>query len=231
MIDRCAGAQWYSTPNFWNGGVSQPATISVEPEIALFQIIIYGELFCSSMRAAFEPALELPRFALDMRMDFINYCIPDQACWAAYVGLEVLYIGPYAPNDWDAIHQIRQNQVGLIHILKCRTWREAWETVRHQIGPDFDEEWRQEMWHSAVQMQGLDGLEMLRPGGVEKWRHRLEEMRNKIEALDSRFRPSVHKFGLHEHSASDSPSMADEVFVCKDLLAAMKRRIRFGQDR
>ena len=51
------------------------------------------------------------------------------------------------------------------------------------MGPDFDEERRQQMWHFAVQMQGLSVLEMLRPGGVEKWRDRLEEMRRKMEAF------------------------------------------------
>jgi hypothetical protein len=166
------------------------------------------------MRAALEPALQLPRFDLDTRMNFIKYCIPDWACWLAYKGMEVLNVGPYASGDHMTIVQLFPDQVGLNHILNCRTWREAWETVRHQIGPDFTEEWRQEMWHSAVQMQGLEGLEMLRAGGVEKWRHRLQDIRGKIEALDPESRPSMHKFGFQEHRASDSTSMADEVHAC-----------------
>ena len=107
--------------------------------------------------------------------------------------------------------------MGLDHILHCRTWREAWEAVQHAIGPDFDEEWRQKMWHAAVQMQGLEGLEMLQPvggGGVEKWRPRLKEMRGKIEALHATSRPLVHEFGAYQHPASDSPCMGDEVHVC-----------------
>jgi hypothetical protein len=214
MIDHCAGQQWYATPDFWDGGVSDANTINVEPTRSLLQIIIYGELFCSSMRAALEPALGHPRFDLDTRLDFIKYCIPDWVCWLAYEGLEVRKVGPYASDDHKIIAQLEPDQVGLNHILRCRTWREAWEAVRRQIGPDFDEEWRQQMWHSAVQMQGLDGLEMLRPGGVEKWRRRLEEIRGKIEALGQASRPAVHKFGRHKNPASDAPSMADEVYVC-----------------
>jgi hypothetical protein len=60
------------------------------------------------------------------------------------------------------IVKIDLDQVRLNHILNCRTWREAWETVFRQIGPDFEWERRQEMWHSVVQIQGLQGLEMLR---------------------------------------------------------------------
>jgi hypothetical protein len=150
MIDRCAGAQWYAMPNFWDGGVSDAATISFEPTRPLLQIIIYGELFCSSMRAALEPASQLPRFNLGMRLDFIKYCIPNWACWISYNGLDVRDIGPYASADNSIISQLEPDQVCLDHILHCRTWREAWETVRHQIGPDFDQEWLQRLWHSAV---------------------------------------------------------------------------------
>jgi hypothetical protein len=38
--------------------------------------------------------------------------------------------------------------------------------------------------------------------------------RRRIEALDSRFRSRMHKFGVREHTAFDSPSMAAEVYVC-----------------
>lgn len=80
MIDRCAGAQSYAMPNFWDGSVSDAANISFEPTRRLLKIIIYGELFCSSMRADLEPASQLPRFNLGMRLDFIKYCIHDWAC-------------------------------------------------------------------------------------------------------------------------------------------------------
>lgn len=219
MIDRCAGAQWSSTPNFWDGGVSDAASISVEAERSLFQIVIYGELFASSMRASYEPKPAehdvSPRFDLETRLDYIKYCIPDPMCWHGYEGLTVLPVGPYASADNKAISAQLDpgDQVGLNHILNCRTWREAWAAVRTHIGPDFDDQWRQDMWHSAVQMQGLEGLEMLRPGGVEKWRARLVEMRENIQALDPSREPGLHRFGRRQKTATDAPSMAAEVRI------------------
>ena len=70
------------------------------------------------------------------------------------------------------------------------------------------------MWHSAVQMHGLEGLEMRRPSGVEKWRQRLEDMRAQIKALDPASRLTVRKFGRRGRPALDAPCMADEVRVC-----------------
>lgn len=213
MIDKCAGAQWYDTPNYWYGGVSDPETIGFDPPRSKFQIVIYGELFSTTMKAAHEPGLALPRFDLDTRLDYVKYCIPDPMCYSGYRGMKPLAVGPYASGDRNIISQIEDDQVRLYHILNCRTWREAWEAVWHQIGPDFDEQWRQQMWESAVQMQGLEGLEMLRPGGVEKWRSRLVEMRREIEELDERFKPEVHKFGSQEHETSDAPNLAADIYV------------------
>lgn len=95
MIDRCAGAQWYSTPNFCNGGVSNANTVSIEPTRSLFQIIIYGEFLASSMRAFYKPDLGLPRFDYEFKMDYVKYCIPDQTR-DSYEGMTILPIGPYA---------------------------------------------------------------------------------------------------------------------------------------
>ena len=75
IIDRCAGQQFYDQdpPEF--------ASIDVEPEEALFQIIIYGELFGSTMDAILDlPGSGNRRFDLEMRLDFINYCIPSWKC-------------------------------------------------------------------------------------------------------------------------------------------------------
>jgi len=243
MIDRCAGTQWYAAPDFWNGGVSDPNTISLEPTRSLFQIAIYGELFASSMSAFLEPELGLPRFDHDFRMDYIKYCIPDPMC-GSYEGMTVLAVGPYIKLDEPSTHnklmpehnldQVNLNhvldgrykynklmpeeefdQVGLNHLLRCRTWTEAWSSVREEIGPDFEEEWRQQMWHSAVQLHGLEGLEMLRPGGVEKWRSRLEAIRNAVERMEARHKPKEPIFGRRqENRVWESPNMAAEVNIC-----------------
>ncbi|KAL8694131.1 MAG: hypothetical protein Q9218_001184 [Villophora microphyllina] len=218
MIDRCAGSQWYATPNFWQGGVSNPATIFLEPTKSLFQFVIYGELFASSMRAFIEPRLDLPWFDHDFRMDYIKYCIPDHMC-ESYQGMTVLPIGPYADltreTDWknDLMPLRDQDQVGLDYLLACRTWTEAWQRVRLAIGPDFEEEWRQRMWESAVQVQGLEGLEMLRPGGPEKWRYRLEVMRSGIERLEHGDKPKEFEFSRWKRLVSESPNLALEVGV------------------
>ncbi|MCJ1456383.1 hypothetical protein MMC28_006744 [Mycoblastus sanguinarius] len=188
LIDRCAGAQWYNQSNFWSGGVSDAASISAEPERALFQIVIYSELFASSMRAAIDPKASQLRFDLGMRLDFIRYCIP---------------------------RFFNADQEALRHILCCRRWCEAWDHVRHSIGPDFEEEWRQRLWHSAVEMQGLEGLEMLNgPEGIEKWRPWLEDIMEKIEVLDKRYKPREYLFGSWGDIASDAPCMFGEVVMC-----------------
>lgn len=244
MIDRCAGKQWYDVPDFWNGGRSDANTIMVEPERSLFQIIIYGELFSSTMDAVVTPDAPTSRFDLDMRLDFIKYCIPDYMCWLGYDGgpdnnraMEVLPVGPYtpckridvmAPAEVDELTELERfnlatidhakgitaDQVGLNHILTCRTWREAWEEVRFSIGLNFDEKWRQKLWHAAVQQQGWDGLEMLRPGGVEKWRGRLQEIIDSIRAMPASSMPKIYRYGSRALEASDAPCMADEILVC-----------------
>lgn len=215
MIDRCAGAQWYQNPEFWYGGVSNPATISIEPARSLFQFVIYGELFASSMRAFLEPRSNLPWFDHDFRMDFIKYCIPDPMC-QSYEGMTVLPIGAYGTQSEESelMPERDCDQVGLDYLLQCRTWTEAWQRVRHAIGPDFKQEWRQQMWQSAVQTQGLEGLEMLRPGGLEKWRPRLKAMRSCIERLESADKPNDIILSRHwEKAVSESPGMALEVAV------------------
>ena len=228
MIDRCAGAQWYATPDFWDGGVSDANTIYCEPQRTLFQVAIYGELFSSAMSEVLEPVglrASPPRFDLATRFDYWKYCVPDWLCIQDCEAGPVKHKGPYARGTQsfepffnergEEERQPHDDQGAMIHVLQCRTWTEAWERVRRDIGPDFEEKWRQELWMSIVQIQGLGGLEMLRPGGVEKWRLRLEEMRRKIEGLDRQLRPWVHTYGMHGCPAGDAPGMADEVGICK----------------
>jgi hypothetical protein len=133
------------------------------------------------------------------------------------------------------------DQIALQHVLNTRRWRESWKSVRGQVGGDFTipdvdmnsddtdgheevvpimgpgyhdlyESWRQHIWDSAVQYQGLEGLEMLRPGGVEKWKGRLQEIRGRVEKLESK--PKGFTFGRRENPAGVYPCLADEVFIC-----------------
>ena len=103
MIDRAAGVQWYQQEDFWNGGASDAYTIHAEPVRALFQIIIYGELFGSGIRKYLDPNSNHPCHSLDTRLDYIKYCIPDVACWHNArddpYHPQVLPTGPYAPRN------------------------------------------------------------------------------------------------------------------------------------
>ncbi|KAF9069892.1 hypothetical protein BDP27DRAFT_663743 [Rhodocollybia butyracea] len=123
-IDKMAGVRWYETENFWEGGVSEAVTIYTESGRAAFQIIIYGELFASSMQAYLEPDKNLPKFDLDVRLDYIKYCIPDWVC-KSYPGMEVLPVGPYAGDR----KQLPGDQIALQHLLTCRRWNKLWRSV------------------------------------------------------------------------------------------------------
>lgn len=211
LIDKAAGKQWYSTPNYWNGGVSDAGSIDCEADRAMYQIIIYGELFASTMQAHLQPVLNLPRFDFHFRVDYIRYCIPDWICQEGSPGLgKPLPVGPYDPEREDDI-LLPGDQIALQHVLTCRRWRESWERVRHQIGEDFEEGWRQNIWHSAVQSQGLEGLEMFTPEGLEAWRSRLVAMREQIQRLEEK--PEMYQFGRENNPAYEYPSMASEMLV------------------
>ncbi|KAH7369514.1 hypothetical protein BKA65DRAFT_486424 [Rhexocercosporidium sp. MPI-PUGE-AT-0058] len=211
LIDKAAGVQWYSAPDFWDGGVSDPATISCDPPRTMFQIITYGELFSSTFQAFLEPEKSLPRFDIHMRLDFIRYCIPDYICFLGPPGME----RPEAVGPYDPVRIVEDRpdhaQVAMRHVLLCRRWREAWEQVRHQAGGDFEDGWRQDMWKSFVECQGLEGLGMIRPGVVALLRERLLTARKQIEKLESQ--PQRYKFGRYENPGTAYPDLVKEVFI------------------
>lgn len=211
LIDKAAGKQWYSAPDFWEGGVSDAATIHCDPPRTMFQIIIYGELFSSTFEAFLQPEKNLPHFDIHMRLDFIRYCIPDYICFFGAPGTErPKPVGPYDPVR---IVEERPDhaQVAMRHVLLCRRWTEAWEEVRRQVGGDFEDGWRQDMWKSYVEGQGLEGLAMIRPGTVEPMQERLLTARRQIEELD--VQPQTYKFGKYENPATAHPIMVKEVFL------------------
>lgn len=81
-IDGMAGEQWQSVDDFWGDGVSEAETLKTESDLAAFHIIIYGELFASSMQAFLESGRQLlPSFDRETRKDYTKYCIVDhKAC-------------------------------------------------------------------------------------------------------------------------------------------------------
>ena len=179
IIDQCVGKQWYSTPNFWNGGVSDAYTISSDPDSTFFHLAIYGELFAPD----FEPFLNgssssSSRFlSPKTRSEFVRYCIPD---WC---------------SGGESDHQ---NNISLTWVIRSSRWRKHFKQFRTEVArcsefkeefddgwwyvPDLgrDEEggvdahWRQRLWENLLICQGLEGLGMMRPelqsGWVEKAR-------------------------------------------------------------
>ena len=107
------------------------------------------------------------------------------------------------------------DQYSIKHILKSRKWRTAWEEVRKVCGADFEDERRQRIWDCAVQMQGLEGLEMLRPDGCpDKWKGKLSELRGKIEMTDTVSMKSA-EIDIHgDIECLECPILNDEIHCC-----------------
>ncbi|KAJ4482979.1 hypothetical protein C8J55DRAFT_511176 [Lentinula edodes] len=214
-IDKMAGEQWYQADNFWNGGVSEPATLQTESNRAAYQIIIYSELFASTMEAYLEPKKNLPKFDLGVRLDYIKYCIPDRTC-RSYPGLEVLSVGPYSVPYGIGRINLPADQIALRHILSCRRWTRLWQSVTRAIGPDFvEDQWKQKLWLDAVQMQGLEGMKALGENGVEERRVHLIRLRSLIEKMDRGDEPLKHFIGTRlQVQVSHAPDFSNEVYVC-----------------
>ncbi|KAJ5570432.1 uncharacterized protein N7459_009862 [Penicillium hispanicum] len=202
-IDKMAGLQWYQTPNFWDGGVSDAYTLDTEPDRAAFQIIIYGELFGKSMDAFLDPEKNLPYFDIHTRFDYITYCVPDTAC-GSYPGFQVLDTGPYKLRALPAKQRPRhladgtyaQDQVALRHILQTGRWRRMWAAAIRSLLDDSesftdeeveDEDWRKKLYRNALQTQGLEGMQLVTLPKDQVSAHYLEKAqrtRHQIHALN-----------------------------------------------
>ncbi|KAN0069584.1 hypothetical protein V8E54_012599 [Elaphomyces granulatus] len=232
QIDGMAGEKWYqSVDDFWDGGVSEPATLDTEPALAAFQIIIYGELFASSMQAVLllhESERKLPpSFDVEIRLDYIRYCIPDWTC-KSYPGFEVLPTGPYAADQ--SLHV--GHQVALRHILQCRRWRRMWakairmidenfgETKPEEDGGDIgeynDESWSRRLYRNALQTQGLEGMQLVTLPKEEiskECRDQALQIKQQVELLQEKFDNTTRSNEL-ETRLRDAPDLAREVEVC-----------------
>ncbi|GAD96281.1 conserved hypothetical protein [Paecilomyces variotii No. 5] len=221
QIDKMAGSQWYETPRFWNGGVSEPATLYTDSNRAAFQIIIYGELFGSSMNAFLEPEKQLPYFDVDTRLDYFKYCVPDVMC-SSYAGMEVLDVGPYV--DREALQD--EDQVALQHIFTCHRWRRMWKEGMKKVGKlfssdtvwgyvtnDNEEPWKLKVYRDALQTQGLEGMQIvtLPPDKISK--ESLEkgmEIRQRVLSLPGPF-PSRRIGTRLQAPVSEAPDPGQEM--------------------
>lgn len=241
-IDKMAGEQWYgSSEDFWDGGVSDPATLETVPSRAAFQIIIYGELFGRSMENSLNYAvrqqkeeqdrdqenLPLLCFDLDTRFDYIKYCIPNWTC-RSYPGLTVLPRGPYTPGHEE---NLPGDQIALEYIVKCRRWRRMWVAAMESIGgPEasiaagidtdwfHDEQvWRERLYFNAIHCTGLEAMQLvtLPPGQIpQACRDKALHMKGHVDRLTSM--PRMQQVG-HRWPVSVMESVPDfgtELYVC-----------------
>lgn len=178
-IDKMAGYQWEDTPDFWNGGVSEPATLRTEPDRATLQLLIYGELFGESMNASLQLEQQqsngtgsvsgrrsdgnLACFDLRTRLRYITYCVPQYDC-TSY---------KFLTGESRAEGPSERDQSALDHILNCRRWRTMWGAAIREVlydgsVEDFpdeeyygDEHWRLKLLRDAIWVQGLEGLQLV----------------------------------------------------------------------
>ncbi|KAN0071454.1 hypothetical protein V8E54_010050 [Elaphomyces granulatus] len=208
-IDKMAGNQWYeSHEDFWSGGVSEAATLETEPALAAFQIIIYGELFATSMQAFLESEKKkLPSFDVETRLDYITYCIPDRSCilYPTIPAVEVLPTGPYAQGA-ENVHV--HHQAALQHILRCKRWRRMWAKAIRMIDRNFGEAedgeagdeniddfywkepWSLTLYRNALLTQGLGGMQLVtlpKERISKECRDQALQIKEQVELLQEKF--------------------------------------------
>ncbi|KAF4553536.1 Hypothetical protein D9617_6g092670 [Elsinoe fawcettii] len=168
IIDQCVGAQWYSTPNFWNGGVDDAYTVSADPSLTFFHLAIYGELFGPDFDAWLDPTAKGRKtLSVETRLEFIKYCLPDFATelnghispqQARSVGgtldprRAVKKTGPYAPKPAGEVDLRSQtddhnHNLALVWVLKSTKWRPHWNELRKLTGEDFGPGLGEDGWY------------------------------------------------------------------------------------
>ncbi|KAN0071295.1 hypothetical protein V8E54_010726 [Elaphomyces granulatus] len=211
QIDEMTGDEWYrSVNNSWKGGIGP---------IAVFSIIIYGELFASSMQAFLESEEKLlPSFDVRTRLDYIKYCIiPDDAIEKKDApGPVVLVENPQSGY-----------LVSLRKVLHCRPWRRMWAKAIRMIDRNFeeaeqeedediggyhDEPWNRRLYRNALQTQGLEGMQLVtlpKEGISKECRDQALRIKQQVELLQEKFDDVELETRLE-----DAPDPAREVKAC-----------------
>jgi len=147
LIDKCIGVQWYSTPNFWNGGVDDAYTLHADPPEAFFQLCIYGELFGPALQE-YVTTGTVPKYAQpEARAEFVKYCIPDWAATLATRRDDERYLrdGDGQPSNICVVDTTKEpydrrpgpdshdNMISLKHLLYSARWTRAWMAVSAEM--------------------------------------------------------------------------------------------------
>ncbi|RYP63948.1 hypothetical protein DL769_006826 [Monosporascus sp. CRB-8-3] len=232
VFDKCVGDQWYSTPDFWSGGVDDAYTIYSDPPTAVFHLATYGELFAPDLEAVLRQDGDARRLSVDTRLEYIKYCVPD---WASDTNRtrdgeqvdprrETKPTGPYAKEA----PELGNNNIALTWVIKSSRWKPHWKEIRAKAGPDFNEGvdedwwydpdlygtdkpcWRQRLWENTMICQGLEGLGMIRPGLQDQWIPKIKEWREKIAELEEE--PPVIMVG--RQGTLDYPFLLGDLRIC-----------------
>lgn len=235
IIDQCVGQQWYETPDFWDGGVSDAYTIGSEPQETLFHLAIYGELFSPDFDAFLNQDSESRRLSVETRLEYIKYCLPDFAttCTGQHYGRrcedprrEVKPTGPYKPDENGHAMLAKNHNIALTWVLRSSRWRPHWKRMREKAGPEFqgdfddgwwfeedehyEQDWRQRMWEAIMVCQGLDGLGMMRDNLQDAWIEKVREWREKISRLERE--PDIIK--VVRQATLEYPFLFGDLRVC-----------------
>ncbi|KAK7051547.1 hypothetical protein VNI00_004526 [Paramarasmius palmivorus] len=180
-----------------------------DAEQASYQLIIYGELFGKCTLD------DMPRwFSVAVRLDFVRCCV------AGWMRTEDL-----SNQLWMEIVRgptlTMSDHMSLRNIISAPHWIHLWTAVTRSIGPDFGARWKQKMWFDMVQLQGLEGMEMLVKGGPEKWQQKLVVLYEKVDKLEESDKPGKQRYSLPGMHGSDmyvdiseAPDLENELRVC-----------------
>ncbi|KAF8208776.1 hypothetical protein K438DRAFT_1812863 [Mycena galopus ATCC 62051] len=153
----------------------EPMTVCNDPETALLSWVIYGELFHHSLELAYLPFPQYKPLSSIIRYKWFVYCMPDVNSFR-YMEFPPddipQFFKDYVQEDDDKYQQLSMAE-GMRQFLKPSLWREELET-----SPSFrttSGAWR-ELYISCAMNMGMKSLELVVPGGVEKWEADLERI-------------------------------------------------------
>ncbi|VUC29434.1 unnamed protein product [Clonostachys rosea] len=240
IIDQCVGQQWYSTPNFWDGGVDDAYTIDADPNTTFFHLAIYGELFAPDLAAYLDGNATHRPLSVETRLEFIKYCVPDFACELrgsinprdAHLPngeldprRAVKPVGPYARNEDNSYAEFpKNNNIALVWVLQSTRWRPHWRNLRQRVAVDFQDgfeddwwydggegrDWRQRLWENVMVCQGLEGLGMIRPEMQDEWLEKIRGWREKVAALER----TPGETWVGRHCTYDYPFLLGDLRIC-----------------